>query len=92
MTQIIEEVDWATLIDFESDVVCEAIIECNKSAVWRIRLSCCGYSHLLCDNCVKELEGWLAETESIGKIAICEPCGAKIELPTQILIRPHVRL
>lgn len=62
------------LIDFEEEIACDTD-ECENAAEYRVRLSCCGYLILPCEDCLIESKNWLKR--QIGKTLICGICNAR---------------
>lgn len=89
------DTDWLTLIDFESETACEAGIggtmeDCDNPAEWRITVSCCGKSLLVCDYHNQQNINWTEAADRLNATIECLFCytlmGAKEHILSRIKI------
>lgn len=75
MTAIIEDtdIDWMTILDFESDMACEGKDECDKPVEWKMTNTCCNASFLICTPCKVDFDEWLEAAKDVE--IECTPCG-----------------
>ena len=49
------EIEAIESLDFEANLACESMLECDRPIAWRLVLSCCAKVFLLCDPCKVEI-------------------------------------
>ncbi len=78
MTEVIEntDIDWHLIIDFESDMCCEAgkvkLPDCSKPVEWKLVTRCCAGSLLICDSHkVENIKFYERYSETLIKCRFC---------------------